>query len=106
MIALGQILGAVTSLYILLTIVLVVVSWVNADPQNMIVRMVVSSTEPFLRVIRRYTPALGGRVDWSPLLLFLLLLFIYYFVVQSLMDYGSMLRMAGMAGAQAAVAPF
>lgn len=96
LIALGQILGALTSLYIILTIVLVVVSWVNADPSNMIVRMVTASTDPLLRVIRRYIPFLSGRVDWSPLVLFLVLLFIYYFIVQSMLDYGTVLKMQAM----------
>jgi YggT family protein len=48
----------------------VVISWVNADPYNPIVRFVRSVTEPVLGRIRQFMPD-TGMLDLSPLAAFL-----------------------------------
>ena len=53
--------------YILLGSVLI--SWVNADPYNPIVRFIHSLTEPLLGRIRQVMPE-TGRLDLSPLVAF------------------------------------
>jgi YggT family protein len=52
--------------YGLLIIVRALVSWVNPDPFNPIVRFLYRATEPVLRPIRQRLPDLGG-LDISPL---------------------------------------
>lgn len=47
----------------------VVISWVNADPYNPIVRFVRSITEPVLGKIRQFMPD-TGMLDLSPLVAF------------------------------------
>lgn len=71
-----------------------IVSWVNADPYNPIVRFLVMATEPPLRVIRRLLP-MSLRyfpLDVAFLVLFGLVIFAQYAVVQTLFDVGVQLR--------------
>jgi len=57
-------------IYIFAVIGRAVISWVNADPYNPIVRFLVQITDPLLIRIRRYMPVMGG-IDLSPMLLIL-----------------------------------
>lgn len=54
-------------LYGLLIIIRALLTWVNPDPYNPIVRFLHRVTEPVLRPIRRVMPDLGG-LDLSPLI--------------------------------------
>jgi YggT family protein len=56
--------------YILLASV--ILSWVNPDPYNPIVRFIYRVTEPLLRRIRRHMPDTGA-FDLSPLVAFALI---------------------------------
>jgi YggT family protein len=63
MTVLGYFLGAIASvLHFILTsifwlvIIYAILSWVNADPYNGIVRFIRSIVEPLLRPIRKYVP--------------------------------------------------
>jgi YggT family protein len=47
----------------------VIISWVNADPYNPIVRFIRSITEPLLGRIRQFMPD-TGMVDLSPVVAF------------------------------------
>jgi YggT family protein len=72
--------------YMWVVIARVVISWVNADPYNPIVRAIISATEPLLYRIRRSLPVFGGGIDLSPLVVFAGIFFLQTFLVQSLMD--------------------
>lgn len=93
---LAVVLDMVIGFLILVVIVSVVISWVNADPYNPIVRFLHGVTEPILRPLRRLVPPLGGRLDLSPLLLLLLLYFLRAVLVASLQDYARVVRMGAM----------
>lgn len=58
-------------LYIIL-VVRIIMSWVDADPYNQLVQAVYRITDPMLEPFRRLPLQLGG-IDFSPILLFLLL---------------------------------
>ncbi len=62
-------------LYILIVIAAAVVSWVNPDPLNPIVRILHKLTEPALAYLRRYIPSIGD-VDITPIVLIIALEFI------------------------------
>jgi YggT family protein len=72
-----------------------VVSWVNADPRNGIVRFLVQATEPPLRLIRRMLPTSLRHfpIDVAFAVLVALVIFAEYAVAQSLIDLG--LRVKG-----------
>lgn len=87
-------LGMILQLYMYVLIGRAIISWVNADPRNAIVRFLVMLTEPPLRLIRRRLPLSLQYfpLDISFLVLFGLVIFAQYALVQSLFDIGVSLR--------------
>ncbi len=61
-----------------------VLSWVNPDPYNPIVRFIHNVTEPVLYQIRRRIPLNFGGIDLSPIVVFLIIIFLRKFLVTSL----------------------
>jgi YggT family protein len=61
-------------LYMWVIIIRAVISWVNPDPWNPIVRFMYQVTEPVLRPIRRRLPATG--IDFSPLIVIAVIIFL------------------------------
>ena len=59
-----------------------VISWVNPDPYNPIVRFLYDATEPVLSRIRRFIPINIGGMDFSPIIAIIAVIFI-----QNLIDY-------------------
>jgi YggT family protein len=88
--AVARLVGYVLEAYWWIIIIRVVVSWVNADPWNPIVRFLHQVTEPVLRPIRRMLPA--TPIDFSPVIAILGIYFLQLFLVQVL------LRAAGRLG--------
>ncbi len=84
LLALAKILHIVLSLYMWLIIARAILSWVNPDPYNPIVRFLYSVTEPVLYAIRRRLPVFFGGIDFSPMIVILVIIFLDSFVVPSL----------------------
>lgn len=51
----------------------VIISWINHDPYNDIIRIIYQVTEPMLRPIRDIIPATSIGIDISPFILLFLL---------------------------------
>jgi len=83
----AAVLGVVINLIIFVVIGRAIISWVNADPSNPIVRFLYDSSEPLLRPIRRYVPPVGPGIDLSPMILLLILLFLQEFLVGLISHY-------------------
>lgn len=81
--AVATLINVILGAYIWILIGRVIISWVNADPYNPIVRFLHEITEPPLRYIRRFLPPLGG-FDFSPMILVLLIIFLQSFLVPTL----------------------
>ena len=92
LLALARILHIVLSLYMWLIIARAILSWVNPDPYNPIVRFLYSVTEPVLYAIRRRLPVFFGGIDFSPMIVILVIIFLDNFIVPSLT--GMALRLA------------
>ena len=84
LIAIAKVLDIVLSIYMWVVIARAVLSWVSPDPYNPIVRFIHQVTEPVLYQIRRRIPVSFGGIDFSPILVFLAIIFLQRFVVQSL----------------------
>jgi YggT family protein len=84
MMAIAQLLDFVLTAYMWIIIGRAVISWVNADPHNPIVRFLYEATEPALSRIRRYLPISFGGIDFSPMILIIGIMFLQSFVVQTL----------------------
>ena len=79
------VIGIITSLltvYTWVVIVAVLISWINPDPYNPIVRFLRAVTEPALARMRRYVPNVlwSTGLDFTPLFLILLLQFVIWFL--------------------------
>jgi len=84
LIAIATILNYGLTIYMYIIIARAIISWVNPDPYNPIVRFLNSVTEPVLFRIRKRLPLFFGGMDFSPILVILAIVFIQTFVVQSL----------------------
>jgi YggT family protein len=89
--AIATILDIVLTMYMWIIIVTALLSWVNPDPYNPIVRFLHAVTEPVLRPIRRVI-GYGIGIDFSPMVVILGILFVKYFLVASLRDMAIRLR--------------
>lgn len=85
-------LNLVLTVYLWIVIGRAVISWVNPDPRNPIVRFLYSATEPVLYRLRRALPIFVGGVDFSPLLVVMGIYFLQLFLVRSLQDLAYQLR--------------
>jgi YggT family protein len=63
-----------------------VISWVNPDPYNPIVRFLYNATEPVLYRLRRSIPVHAGGIDFSPIIVLIIIYFLQLLLVQSLYD--------------------
>ena len=81
--AVAFVLDKALDIYIYIIIGRAIISWVNADPYNPIVRFLHKATEPVLYRVRRIMPDLGG-LDLSPLVVILAIYFLKAFIVKSL----------------------
>jgi YggT family protein len=87
-VALARIIDIVLTLYMWIIIFRAVVSWVNADPYNKIVIFLYRVTEPVLRPVRRIIPLRMRNVgiDFSPVIVILVILFLQYFLVETILQ--------------------
>ncbi|VAV83900.1 Cell division integral membrane protein, YggT and half-length relatives [hydrothermal vent metagenome] len=83
--AVAMVISWALTLYMWILIARSILSWVNPDPYNPIVKFLYSVTEPVLYPIRRRIPYLGG-LDLSPLILIMAILFLQVFLVKTLQD--------------------
>lgn len=85
--AIALLIDSVLLFLVVVVVLRVIVSWVNADPFNPIVRFLSASTDPFLQPIRRYVRPIGGVLDITPIILLLLLTFLRAWVPVTISDY-------------------
>lgn len=82
--AVAQLVEFLLVAYMWIVIGRAVISWVNADPGNPIVRFLYEVTEPVLSRIRRMLPISMGSIDFSPMILILAIMFLQNFLVPTL----------------------
>jgi YggT family protein len=90
--ALAQLIHLVLMAYFWIIIARAVLSWVNPDPFNPIVRFLYRVTEPVLRPIRHRLPTFSIGIDLSPMIVILAIYFLDAFLVTSLRDLALSLR--------------
>jgi YggT family protein len=78
--------------YFWIIIARALLSWVNPDPFNPIVRFLYRATEPILRPVRRRLPTRDMGLDLSPMVVLLVLYILESFLVSSLRDLAMSLR--------------
>ena len=91
MFVIGNFIGALASLvdfvltaYMWIIIGRALISWVNPDPYNPIVKFLRDVTDPVLQRINRLVPLAAGGIDFSPMLLIAAIIFLRGFLVPTL----------------------
>jgi YggT family protein len=85
LVGVAKVIDIVLLLFMWIVIARAVLSWVNPDPFNPIVRFIHNVTEPILYPIRSKIPTSFGGFDLSPIVVFLCVIFLRTFLVNSLM---------------------
>ncbi len=84
------ILDSLLTIYTIIVLVSCVLSWVNPDPYNPIVRTLRMLTEPLLYRIRKWLPFVFiGGLDLSPIVLLIAIQLVKGVVVQSLYQFAT-----------------
>jgi YggT family protein len=91
LIAIAGAVNLILQLYVYIVLGRAILSWVNPDPRNAIVRFLYSATEPLLYRVRRVVPDLGG-IDFSPLLVIVAIYGLQIFLVGTLQDLAVRMR--------------
>ncbi len=88
--AIARIIGLVINLYTFIIAASVLISWVNADPYNPIVKVVRQLTEPVFNFTRRLVPQRLFRtgLDFTPIVTLVVLILIDTILVNFLFDLG------------------
>ncbi len=89
--AVAYILDTLLTIYMWIIIISALISWVNPDPYNPVVRFLHSVTEPVLSPIRRRLGFSMG-LDISPMIVILAIMFLRYFVIQTIFDFAARIR--------------
>jgi YggT family protein len=86
--ALAYVIDIGLTIYLWIVFARAIVSWVNPDPYNPIVVFLRRSTDPLLLPIRRRLPFALSRtgIDFSPLILIIIIIFLQKFLVKSLYE--------------------
>ena len=71
--AVAAVVDLLLNVYTYLIIGRAIISWVNPDPYNPIVRFLYTATEPVMSVARRIIPPIGGTLDISPIIVLVLI---------------------------------
>lgn len=92
--AAAHILDVLLTISYWLILIRALISWVNPDPNNAIVQFLYKTTEPILEPIRRRLP-LNFRfgIDISPIIVFLLIIFLQSFLIRTLFDFAARLKL-------------
>ena len=84
LLAVANVMNVVLLFFMWVVIFRAILSWVNPDPYNAIVRFINNVTEPVLYPIRTKLPISYGGIDFSPIIVILIVMFLRTFVVNSL----------------------
>jgi YggT family protein len=96
LLGLAYVLNILLTVYMWIVIISALISWVNPDPYNPIVKFLRGITEPAYRPIRRFIGARLGIIDISPLIVIVVIIFIKSVFVTSLIEFAYKLKTGGM----------
>ncbi len=92
LIGFGKVLHIILNFYMWIVIVGALISWVNPDPYNPIVRILRGLTEPIFYWLRRRIPLVIGGIDLSPLIVIAAIVFLDTALAGTLIDTGVKLK--------------
>ena len=84
--AFAQVLSLLLTILLWLIAIRALISWVSPDPDNPIVQFLHYTTDPILEPIRHLIPTWRIGIDLSPMIAWLLIVFLQKFLVTTLLD--------------------
>ncbi len=84
LLAVAEVLDVLLTVFMWTVVARAVLSWVNPDPLNPLVRLIRNITEPAIRLVRSKMPIFYDGMDFSPIIVFLFIIFLRIFVISSL----------------------
>ncbi len=84
--AIARVIDIILTFYMWIIIARALISWVNPDPYNKIVIFLYRVTEPVLRPIRRIIPRHSLPIDFAPLIVLLIIIFLQSFLVKTMLQ--------------------
>jgi YggT family protein len=85
--AIAGVLDIVLTIYMWIVIIAALITWVNPDPYNPIVRFLYSVTDPVFGFVRRRLPLPPIGIDVSPVVVILAIIFLQIFLVKTLQQF-------------------
>ena len=85
MMGFAQVLDLICKMFQVVIVASVVISWLDAPPNNPIVQMIRTVTEPVFRPFRRLTKNWGGPFDLAPMIVWLLIITFQIVVIKNVM---------------------
>ncbi|HVN71257.1 MAG TPA: YggT family protein [Desulfomonilia bacterium] len=92
LIGFGKVLHILLNFYMWIVIIGALISWVNPDPYNPIVRFLQGVTYPLFYWLRRRIPLVIGGIDLSPIIVIAVIVFLDYAVASTIMETGMRLK--------------
>jgi len=77
----------VLSIYSWIVLIAVLLTWIEPNPYNPIVRFLYSVTEPAFDLVREHIPVVFGGIDLSPIIVFIAIRFVQQVVLTTLAQY-------------------
>jgi YggT family protein len=97
--AIAVVLSMLLTTYMWIVVIAALLTWVNPDPRNPIVRFLHGVTEPVFHEVRRRLPFVyTAGFDFSPLVVIAAIYFLRIAVVQSLFELAIRISLAALAG--------
>jgi len=82
----AQTLSGLLQIYFWIVVIAVLLSWVQPDPYNPIVRALYGMTEPVFDWIREHLPVYFGGLDLSPIVVIIAIQFVQRVLIMSLLQ--------------------
>jgi YggT family protein len=80
----ANVLQGALNLYFWVVIIAAVLSWIEPNPYNPVVRAIYAITEPVFDWIREHLPVLFGGIDFSPIVVLLFISFLTQYLIPTL----------------------
>lgn len=88
----AHILDILLEVYMWVVIVRAILSWINPNPYNPLVRIIYGLVDPVTYRISRFFPTRIGMIDIAPFILLLIIIFLQKFIVRTLFDLAIRMR--------------
>ncbi len=82
-ITLAQFLQEILYIYMWIVIIAAVITWIEPNPYNPIVRFLYSVTEPVFDWVREHLPVLFGGIDFSPIVVIFAIMFLQRLIAEA-----------------------